>query len=678
MQKSATIRIIALATLVLFLVPSSVPAQVSSGQQQANLTTRLNTVSSLAFIEPGPSQQSTLYVDGSVIELQTETVTWPILQNQVISLTQDQFKSMVKSAKHYFENDPYKIIISQGGSRGFDLQFVVSSPPSGAQAAINAVAAYLENVFYDPVTVIINIGFQSMGAGVLGSTSSNYASSVTWANTRSGLIAGMDPDDTIQNYLPSGSSIPVRYNGNTGTVTNENKCYFTRANYRATIGTVSGDAADMTINTDYSWDFDPSNGVTSGYYCFQSVLAHEIGHVLGFTSGADFRYILQDIETLDIYRFQRSDGSGDYNPDTLAEFQTTARMVDQNAPGTDDDVNSDLISVEYQMSDGDPYQCSHFSQGHVNGIMQPAISSGTTFYPDFYRTPDKVMLDAIGWDYPRMYTLAISVSPVGMGTVTKDPDNMTYPSGEVVQLTAVPINGWMFDKWGGDLSGSTNPTSITMTGNKTVIAYFIVKPPDTFPPITTHSFSGTLGDNGWFISDILITLHAVDNISGVNHTYYRFDSGAWSEYTGPRPYTTEGITELWYYSMDKDGNIESLKGPFEIKIDQVPPSMNLTKVQLDLFNVKFTAQASDETSGVNRVEFSIDGQVQFSDTESPYEWTWTGIGDYTVVATVFDGAGNSQSQSMSTPVGQTYGIPSHQVFFLQQVVGMRLGRFFFF
>ena len=674
---------IALVIFVLFLAPSLAPAQMFSRQQQTGIRTVLNKTNSLAYIEPGPTQQSTLYADGSVIDLQTESITWPILQNEKTDMTQDQFKDMMKSAKNNFDNDPHKIIISKGGSRGLDIQFVVTAPPPGAQAAINAVATYIESLFSDPVTVVITLGFESMSPGILGSTTCYYASSVTWTNTRAGLVAGMDPDDTIQNYLPSGSSIPVRYNGNTGTVTNENRCYFTKANYRATIGSVTGDAAEMTINSDFTWDYDPSNGITSGYYCFQTVLAHEVGHVLGFTSGADFRYILQDIETLDVYRFQLSDGTGDYNPDTLAEFQTTARMVDQNAPGTNDDVNSDIISVEYRMSDGNPYQCSHFSQGNVNGIMQPAVSSGTTFYPDFYKTPDKTMLDAIGWNYPIMYTLTVSISPVGMGTVTKDPNMTAYPSGQVVQLTANPITGWQFDHWGGDLSGSTNPTSIMMNGNKTVTAQFT---PDTTPPVTTSALAGIMGQNDWYVSDVTVTLSVTDPPAafrigggggkwsfGVNHTYYKIDSGPWNEYTTPFVISADGQHTVSYYSDDIAGNVETEKS-VSFKIDQTVPTITLTKEQIDLFDVKFIAQVSDETSGIDRVEFSLDGVIQYNDTQSPYEWTWTGLGDHTVTATAYDLAGNSQSQSMSTPVSQIQGFNTVQLQMIKQLTEMGLRK----
>jgi len=69
-------------------------------------------------------------------------------------------------------------------------------------------------------------------------------------------------------------------------------------------------------------------------------------------------------------------------------------------------------------------------------------------------------------------TYTLSVSTVGQGTVTKNPDKATYTHGEVVQLTANPDSGWNFDSWSGDLAGSTNPVNITMNEDKTVTANF--------------------------------------------------------------------------------------------------------------------------------------------------------------------------------------------------------------
>ena len=71
------------------------------------------------------------------------------------------------------------------------------------------------------------------------------------------------------------------------------------------------------------------------------------------------------------------------------------------------------------------------------------------------------------------YTLTIT--PVGSGSVAKNPDQATYHYGDVVTLTATPVTGWVFSAWSGDLTGSANPTNITMDGNKTVTATFTVE-----------------------------------------------------------------------------------------------------------------------------------------------------------------------------------------------------------
>jgi hypothetical protein len=42
-----------------------------------------------------------------------------------------------------------------------------------------------------------------------------------------------------------------------------------------------------------------------------------------------------------------------------------------------------------------------------------------------------------------------------------------------VELTAVPEPSWVFDAWSDDLTGSSNPETIVMDGNKTVTATFV-------------------------------------------------------------------------------------------------------------------------------------------------------------------------------------------------------------
>jgi hypothetical protein len=171
---------------------------------------------------------------------------------------------------------------------------------------------------------------------------------------------------------------------------------------------------------------------------------------------------------------------------------------------------------------------------------------------------------------------------------------------------------------------------------------------DSTPPVTTMICNGTMGDNGWYIDPIIVSFNATDTQSGVLLTMFKIDNGGWTTYTIPFLISIDGNHVISYYSVDLAGNTETTKIA-AANIDGTAPIITLTKQQIDLFTIKFTAQTSDETSGVDRVEFYLDGQLQLNDTQSPYEWTWTGIGQYSVTATVYDMAGNSQSQSMSTP-----------------------------
>jgi hypothetical protein len=90
------------------------------------------------------------------------------------------------------------------------------------------------------------------------------------------------------------------------------------------------------------------------------------------------------------------------------------------------------------------------------------------------------------------YTLTVNV--FGQGSV--HPPGGTYPSDTMVSLTATPETGWVFVRWTGSASGTANPLTITMNGNKTVTAVF-VQP----PMILSHpqSASANTGDDVTFL-----------------------------------------------------------------------------------------------------------------------------------------------------------------------------------
>ena len=90
------------------------------------------------------------------------------------------------------------------------------------------------------------------------------------------------------------------------------------------------------------------------------------------------------------------------------------------------------------------------------------------------------------------YTLTTGVSS-GSGTVTRNPDLATYTSGTQVTLTATPTSGSIFTGWSGGATGSTNPLTITMDGDKTVTANFQASGPITYTLATSVAAgSGTI------------------------------------------------------------------------------------------------------------------------------------------------------------------------------------------
>jgi|GEM_PF-3328726 len=72
---------------------------------------------------------------------------------------------------------------------------------------------------------------------------------------------------------------------------------------------------------------------------------------------------------------------------------------------------------------------------------------------------------------PSSYALNIEVS--GSGTTSPAPGTWAYREGTEVTLSASPAAGWSFDHWSGDVSGTANPTTVTMDADRSVTAQFV-------------------------------------------------------------------------------------------------------------------------------------------------------------------------------------------------------------
>ncbi len=418
-----------------------------------------------------PDAVAELYATGQQVVLPAETRYRYMCGSDTTGLTNADLALAMQSHYDLVEaaeaGEVPSMVIDTGAARGgFNVIFNVSgSPPSGAAAALAEVEQVIESTFTDNSTVVISLSFQPLSPGVLGATGSGFVA-VDWPVARDGLQNGADPDDVILDFLPAGTTIPVRYNASSASITNENRVFFTDANFKATVGSLGGTDANITISTNFSFDFDPSNGISG--FSFVDVMIHEVGHAMGFVSGVDFR--TNDIEALDIFRFQRTDGSGDYNPDTFSEFQTTPRTVDFNNPN--DDANSDIITAEYRMSDGSPSQASHFrEQGGCGtfpnqiGIMDPSFSSGCTYLSrGYYTEADINMFDAIGYD-------RIEGVPT---EIVQQPTNQTVCEGDNAVFTVVATGENLSYQWlvgdGVSFTNVTGATSPTLTLTNLTVA----------------------------------------------------------------------------------------------------------------------------------------------------------------------------------------------------------------
>jgi hypothetical protein len=186
---------------------------------------------------------------------------------------------------------------------------------------------------------------------------------------------------------------------------------------------------------------------------------------------------------------------------------------------------------------------------------------------------------------------------------------------------------------------------------------------DLTAPETSLSPSGTPGNNGWYISDVDVSLSATDFPAGcgigVGQTEYSFDGVSWNVYSGSFTISDEGATTVHYRSIDNEGNVESAKTEFFL-IDKTPPTITGAPMTApnanDWYNTDVVVhfEASDAVSGI--------------DTVTP-DQTLTGDGaNQSVTGTAVDMAGLSASftvtginidktnpnVSISSPESKTY------------------------
>jgi hypothetical protein len=290
--------------------------------------------------------------------------------------------------------------------------------------AFDRAAEFLESVFFDPITVIVDANTAPLGPSVLGSTGSTELS-FDYQQLRNLMVADADDDEGIVSQLPATlptvSLPPDPLSPFTLTGAKAN-----RANLKA-LGvdpaTLGGPASQynpsvirdmsMTFSSDFDFDFDPTDGINSNQIDFVGVAIHEMLHGLGFVSSVDdVDYLVSnsglprnvEIGPLDLFRFDPGVGASNFTGGTRNMLPGGNPVVyDGGIYNPQGFTIPGLTLGDIPMStgdfNGDGFQASHFKADDIThvtiGIMDPTTGNGQL---DVFSAQDKRMMGLLGYD----------------------------------------------------------------------------------------------------------------------------------------------------------------------------------------------------------------------------------------------------------------------------------------
>jgi hypothetical protein len=258
---------------------------------------------------------------------------------------------------------------------------------------------------------------------------------------RSRLLSGASsPAETaLYNTLPSGS-VPTDA-GSLSTMSGAS------ANFRA-LGLITavanpdaeqqnfGDPPSIGFNSEFNYDFSPSNGVDFDKTDFHAVVKHELGHMLGFNSDVGLKEVAPNapnsLSVLDLFRFRPGVTSG--------TFSSTSRILSTGGTqvffaGGD----SVMFSTgNPNAENGDGQQASHwkddFLTGTFIGLMDPTIADGQE---EDLTENDIAAFDVIGYRFST--TAAVTLSNLA-GRLDANPLTITGSAQSSDMLTTAEVS----------------------------------------------------------------------------------------------------------------------------------------------------------------------------------------------------------------------------------------------
>jgi hypothetical protein len=260
-----------------------------------------------------------------------------------------------------------------------------------AKAAFLAAAARWESLIKTRITIVIDVDFGPtffglpFGENVLGATyTQNLLGPGVYDLVRLSLFFGSSnlPELMLYSRFPAGK---VRTDiGSTDIIFSPSATFralgLMSATANPTVEMASfGPPPAIAFNSNFSFDFNPSDGIDADKLDFDGIATHEIGHALGFASNVGFSELLPGFPAtptvLDLFRFRPNV--------TLFTFSNGARILSSGGDQVFYSLNSEipLSTGRPNGTGGDGAQASHWKfiadpQQPPIGIMEPFISFG--------------------------------------------------------------------------------------------------------------------------------------------------------------------------------------------------------------------------------------------------------------------------------------------------------------
>ena len=268
---------------------------------------------------------------------------------------------------------------------------------AAASAAADVAADMVNQLFDDPITVTVDMDLAALNPGVLGQAASIRLVD-SYDTVRGLMVADASADEAIVNSLPTLANVSANLPDGFSISSNiiANKALFKALGVAGIDELVGATDATILFNSNFTFDFDPSDGIAPGQSDFVAVAAHEILHGMGFTSVIDDIDLLQFIgiptavalQPIDLFRFAPGDGAEDFtsNPRELrpgfdAVFYDGGVYDSSAFAGIFSGITTGDVPLSTGVRVGDGNQGSHWKADEITGInigiLDPSLSTGT-------------------------------------------------------------------------------------------------------------------------------------------------------------------------------------------------------------------------------------------------------------------------------------------------------------